>query len=312
MTRMSRVTRREAALMSLAGLVGGISLRAGAADLPLLTRPIPASGEHLPVIGVGTNRYDVTNAADLADRRAVLSQLPQLGGSVVDTAPLYGRAEAVIGELVAGLGNRDRLFLATKVIARDAGSGEASLASSLAALRTQRIDLLQVHNLITVETMLPLMRQWKQAGRIRYTGITTSNPEDHPRMMDCMRRFKPDFIQVDYSLGNRAAGDSVLPLAQQLGIAVIGNTPFGGRRNAASVFARVAGKPLPPWAADIQVASWSQLFLKYVLSHPAVTVVVPGTTQTAHLQDNTPAGRGAMPDASLRKKMEQFWDGLPG
>jgi len=310
---LPRVSRRDAALMSLsAALTGGLGRAARAADLPLITRAVPASGERLPVIGIGTNRYDVSSTAEIADRRAVLARLPQVGGSVVDTAPLYGRSEEVIGDLVSSLGNRDRLFIATKVIAHDAVSGEASLAHSLKVLRTARLDLMQVHNLMGVEVMLPLLREWKQAGRIRYTGITTSNPGDHPRMMQYMRDLKPDFIQVDYSLGNRGAADAVLPLAQQLGIGVVANTPFGGRRNAASVFARVAGKPLPSWAADIQVASWSQFFLKYVVGHPAVTCVVPGTTTSAHLEDNAHASRGTLPDAGLRRKMEQLWDGLPG
>ena len=308
-----RVSRREAALMSLSTvLLGAVARGAGGPNPPPITRPIPASGEHLPVIGVGTNRYDVSTAADLLELKQVLSRLSQLGSSVVDTAPLYGRSEAIIGDLSAALGNRDRLFLASKVIAHDTASGEASLANSLKVLRTPRLDLLQVHNLLNVETMLPLLQQWKQAGRIRYTGITTSNPDDHPRMMEYMRRFKPDFIQVDYSLGNRGAADAVLPLAQQLGIGVVANMPFGGRRNAANVFARVADKPLPPWTEDIQVTSWSQFFLKYVVSHPAVTCTVPGTTSVMHLADNTLAGRGSLPDAALRRKMEQLWDGLPG
>ncbi len=309
---LPRVSRREAALLSLSAALLGGTTRGRAADRAVITRPIPSTGERLPVIGIGTNRYDVSSAQDIAERKAVLAQLPQLGGSVVDTAPLYGRSEEVIGEIVAGLDNRARLFIATKVIARDPASGEESLAHSLKVLRTARLDLMQVHNLIGIEVMLPLMRQWQQSGHIRYTGITTSNPGDHPRMMDYMRSLKPDFVQVDYSLGNRGAADTVLPLAQQLGIGVIANTPFGGRRNAAEVFARVADKPLPSLAAEIQVTSWSQFFLKYVLSHPAVTCTVPGTTGVAHLVDNLHAARGPLPDAALRRKMEQLWDSLPG
>ncbi|HEY6457061.1 MAG TPA: aldo/keto reductase [Steroidobacteraceae bacterium] len=275
-----------------------------------LTKAIPSSGQRLPVIGVGTNNYNVTDTDEVAARRAVLEQLPMQGGAVVDTAPLYGQAEQLIGDLVAGLRNRERLFLATKVIARDARAGEASMEESMRRLKTQHIDLMQVHNLIGVEAMIPLLREWKKAGRIGYYGITTSNPNEHGRMMDYMRRLPMDFIQVDYSLANRDAAQAVLPLAVQKGIAVIANSPFGGRRAAASVFGQVAGKPLPDWAAGIQISSWSQLFLKFVISHPAITCTVPGTTTVGHLADNMAAAHGTVPDAQLRQKMAALWDAL--
>jgi aryl-alcohol dehydrogenase-like predicted oxidoreductase len=310
---LSRMNRRDALLAALslgAGIaVSRTALSAGAGGAAI-TKAIPSSGQKIPVIGVGTNNYNVTDADEITARRGVLDQLPMQGGAVVDTAPLYGQAEQVIGDLVASLHNRERLFLATKVMTPDAKVGEASMEESLRRLKTQRIDLMQVHNLIGVETLIPVLQEWKKAGRIGYYGITTSNPGEHGRMMDYMRRLPMDFIQVDYSLANRGAAQEVLPLAAQKGIAVIANSPFGGRRSAASVFGQVAGKPLPDWAASIQATSWSQLFLKYVVSHPAITCTVPGTTTAAHLQDNMAAAHGTLPDAALRQKMEALWDGL--
>ena len=308
----TRMNRRDALLAALTiGTGMALSRTALAATTgAALAKAIPSSGQKIPVIGIGTNNYNVADADDVAARRAVLEQLPMQGGAIVDTAPLYGQAEQVIGELVAGLHNRERLFLATKVIAQDAKAGAASMEESLRRLQTQHIDLMQVHNLIGVEAMIPLLQEWKKAGRIGYYGITTSNPNDHGRMMDYMRRLPMDFIQVDYSLANRGAAQEVLPLAMQKGIAVIADSPFGGRRAAASVFAQVAGKPLPDWAAAVQITNWSQLFLKYVISHPAVTCADPGTTTVGHLADNMAAARGALPDAQLRQKMEALWDGI--
>jgi len=308
----TRMNRRDALLAALT-IGAGVAICRTARSAPAgtaLTKAIPSSGQKIPVIGIGTNNYNVTDTDEVAARRAVLEQLPMQGGAMVDTAPLYGQAEQLIGDLVAGLHNRERLFLATKVIAQDAKAGAASMEESMRRLKTQRIDLMQVHNLIGVEAMIPLLQEWKKAGRIGYYGITTSNPNEHGRMMDYMRRLPMDFIQVDYSLANRDAAQAVLPLAVQKGIAVIANSPFGGRRAAASIFSQVAGKPLPDWAPAVQVTSWSQLFLKFVVSHPAITCTVPGTTTVGHLADNMAAAHGAMPDAQLRQKMEALWDGL--
>jgi aryl-alcohol dehydrogenase-like predicted oxidoreductase len=307
-----RMNRRDALLAALtvgAGLAVSRTVRAASAGATV-TKAIPSSGQKLPAIGIGTNNYNVTDAQDLAARKAVLDQLPTLGGSVVDTAPLYGRAEEVIGDLVADLHSRERLFLATKVMTPDAKAGEASMQESMRRLKTQHIDLMQIHNLVGVEAMIPVLQEWKKAGRIGYYGITTSSPGEHGRMMDYMRRLPLDFIQVDYSLANRGAEQEVLPLAAQKGIAVIANSPFGGRRAAASVFGQVAGKPLPDWAADIQVTTWSQLFLKFVISHPAVTCTVPGTTAVSHLDDNMAAVHGTVPDEKTRQKMTALWDSL--
>lgn len=309
---LPRMNRRETLLGALAVGAGLAVSRPGfaAAAGGTVTKTIPSSGQKLPAIGIGTNNFNISAADDLAARQAVLDKLPMLGGSVVDTAPLYGRSEEVIGDLVAELHNRERLFLATKVMSPDAKAGEASMEESLRRLRTPHIDLMQIHNLVGVEALIPVLQAWKKAGRLGYYGITTASPADHGRMMDYMRRLPMDFIQVDYSLANRAADQEVLPLAAQKGIAVIANSPFGGRRAAASVFGQVAGKPLPGWAADLQVTTWSQLFLKFVISHPAVTCTVPGTTAVSHLDDNMGALHGPLPDEQTRQRMITLWDSL--
>jgi aryl-alcohol dehydrogenase-like predicted oxidoreductase len=283
---------------------------AKAADA-LITRPIPSTGERLPVVGLGTNNYSVTSGEEIAARREVLRRMPELGGSVVDTAPAYGQSEAVLGELISGLGNRERLFLATKVTAPegDTGKAKSSFEESLRRLRTERVDLLQVHSLVGADALMPMLQDWKAAKKIRYFGITTSNPSSHSEMLELMRRHALDFIQVDYSLDNRATAGDILPLAQEKRIAVLVNLPLGGRRGK-NLLSRVAGRPLPDWAAHIGATSWAQVFLKYVISHPAVTCVIPGTTKVDHLEDNQRAARGALADADLRKRIEQYWDAL--
>jgi aryl-alcohol dehydrogenase-like predicted oxidoreductase len=310
-----RATRRfvlqaTGAVVGVGLLTARASLSAAADSLPLIKKPIPSSKEMLPVVGLGTNNFDVGEPADLAVRKEVLQGMPGLGGSVVDTAPLYGRSEAVIGNLVAELGNRDRLFFATKVMSRDSdgADGKASIEESFRRLRTDRIDLMQVHNLAGVEQLIPVLQALKQAKRIRYFGITTSNPAQHPQMMELMKRFPLDFIQVDYSIDNREVANSVLPLALERHVGVLINSPLGGRRGAASVFSRVANRPLPDWAAEIDAQSWAQVFLKYVVSHPAVTCALSGTTQLKHLDDNLRGARGRLPDAAMRVRMEKYWD----
>lgn len=260
------------------------------------------------MIGLGTNRYGVTDDAELAARRAVLRRLPELGGSVVDTAPAYGRSEEVIGDLVRELHNRDRLWLATKVTADDgaAAGGRAMLEESFRRLRTDKIQLVQVHNLRGVREMLPVLREHKKAGRLRYVGVTTSRDEQYGELLEVMRREPLDFIQVDYSISDRNAADKVLPLAAERKIAVLVNLPLG-RGNA---LAKVKDAPLPAWAAEIDARSFAQLFLKYVVSHPAVTVAIPGTTKVEHLEDNLGAARGRLPDAAMRQRIEKLFDAL--
>ncbi|HKZ74457.1 MAG TPA: aldo/keto reductase [Steroidobacteraceae bacterium] len=309
-----RYSRRE---IIEAGLLAGAGLGLARAPLAhhtsdpraLIERAIPSTKEKLPVVGLGTNNYSVTAAEDLASRREVLRRMPDLGGRLVDTAPAYGRSESVIGELVAELGNRDELFLATKVTAEndDTARAAAMFEDSFRRLRTGRIDLMQVHNLTGAEALMPLLRKWQDAKRIRYTGITTSNAAQYAPMAELMRRHPLDFIQVDYSIANRGAAQQVLPLARERGMAVLVNMPLGGRRGG-NLIARLSGRPLPEWAADIDAASWPQVLLKYVISHPAVTCAIPGTTKLAHLEDNQQAARGRLPDEALRNKMEQYWD----
>ena len=275
-----------------------LSFAQGPASMPLITRAIPASGEKLPVIGIGTDAFSRSLSDDIT---AELKRMTELGGAVIDTAAAYGDSEEIIGQALATLGTRDKMFIATKLV----GSGGAeSFARSQQRLRTQRIDLLQIHNLNGVPELLPTMQQWKSAKQIRYIGVTTSRGSQHAELIGVMRSHPLDFIQVDYSLANREAADVVLPLALERKMAVLINLPFG----RSSLFQQAAGRQLPPWAADIDVTSWGQYFLKYVVSHPAVTCAIPGSTKLSHLIDNQGAGRGRLPDAAMRRRMEEFWD----
>jgi diketogulonate reductase-like aldo/keto reductase len=225
---------------------------------------------------------------------------------VVDTARGYGDAEIVIGKLLAELGNRDKIFLATKTPNKgDIKQGAAELEEALGRLQTQRIDLLQIHNLYGIDQLFPLLQEWKQAKKIRYIGVTTSRDEQYPILRDAIAKLPLDFIQVDYSIENRGAEDQILPMAKDKGMAVLVNVPLGGR--GGNVLSKVADRKLPEWAADIDVTSWAQLLLKYDISHPAVTAVIPGTTKLSHLQDNQLAARGRLPDAAMRKRIEQYW-----
>jgi aryl-alcohol dehydrogenase-like predicted oxidoreductase len=311
-----RLSRRDVLQLGMAGVGSMLASTAFAAerrdDSSLLnTRLIPSSGERLPVIGLGTNNYSVTSTEDLAARREVLRRMPNLGGTVIDTAPAYGRSEEVIGQLVAEIGNRDKLFFATKVTTNtDAAAGTAMLEQSFRRLRTDRIELIQVHNLTGTEQLLPVLAEYKSGLRIKYFGVTTSNDSQHAATADILRRHRLDFVQFNYSLDDRESAQTLLPLAQDRGVAVLVNMPFGGRRGS-NLFARLARRALPSWAAEIDASSWPQFLLKYVVSHPAVTCAIPGTTKLAHLEDNQRVGRGRLPDGEMRKRMEKFWDELP-
>lgn len=305
------VSRRSVVAGGLAGAVGlALSSRlalaaAKASSLPLITKTIPSSGEKLPAVGVGTNQYSVTAPDEIAARREVLEHLPMLGGKVVDTAWRYGDSEIVIGNLVKQLGNRDKLFIATKTPTPGEGpAGAAALELGFTRLQMQKIDLLQIHSFRGTEELFPVLVDAKKAGKIRYIGVTTSTDEQYPLMVEALQKRPLDFIQVDYSIENQGA-ESILQLAKDKGVAVLINVPLGGR--GGSLLSKVKGKPLPDWAAEIDAASWPQLLLKYTISHPAVTAVIPGTTKLAHLEDNQLAGRGRLPDAAFRKKIEQYW-----
>ncbi len=296
-----------------AGLAGGASLvlsrlalaATQASSLPLITRTIPSSGEKLPVVGIGTNQYSVTAADEIAARREVLEHLPKLGGKVVDTAFRYGDAEIVIGNLVKQLGNRNQLFIATKTPTPGEGpSGAAALEQNFSRLQMQKIDLVQIHSFRGIDQLFPVLVDAKKAGKIRYVGVTTSSDTQYPEMVEALQKRSLDFIQVDYSIENQGA-ENILQLAKDRGVAVLINVPLGGR--GASLLSKAKGKPLPDWAAEVDAASWPQLLLKYTIAHPAVTTVIPGTTKLAHLEDNQLAGRGRLPDAAFRRKIEQYW-----
>ena len=274
----------------------------------LTQRKIPSTGESLPVIGIGTaRRYEaVTSEGERAPLREVLRRFEEMGGKVIDTAPSYGTAETVVGDLVAELKIRESLFIATKLGTRGRGAGIEQLEQSFRRLRTPKIDLIAVHNLQDTQTQLRTLREWKQAGRIRYVGITTSFERQYQEFEQTMRGEALDFIQVDYALDNRKAGQRILPLAADRGMGVMINLPFGRGR----LFTAVQGKSLPPWAGEFDCASWAQFFLKYIVSHPAVTCALPGTAKIEYLVDNLGAARGRLPDAAMRRRMESFIDGL--
>lgn len=275
----------------------------------LVTKAIPSTGERLAVIGVGTNNYSPATPEERAARREVLAGLTAAGAQVIDTAPAYRQSEATIGDLLADIGNRQQAFIATKVTAPEGSlaQGVAMLEESMRRLKTEVLDLVQIHSLNGVNVLFPHLNDLKRKKRIRYIGITTSSGSQHAAMVDVMKSEPLDFIQVDYSIANREAADAVLPIAQEKRIGVLINLPFGGRRDG-NLFSRVAGAPLPDWAAEIDCRSWGQVLLKYVVSHPAVTAAIPGMTKVAHLEDNLGAARGRMPDAAMRTRMEKYWD----
>jgi aryl-alcohol dehydrogenase-like predicted oxidoreductase len=279
-----------------------------AQTLPLIQREIPSTGESLPVIGIGTaRRYEaVTMEAERAPLRAVLRQFKEMGGKVIDTAPSYGTAEGVVGDLVAELKIRESLFIATKLGTHGRDAGIEQLELSFKRLRTPRIDLIAVHNLQDTQTQLRTLRQWKQAGRIRYIGITTSFERQYPEFEQTMKVEALDFIQVDYALDNRKADQRILPLAADRGMGVMINLPFGRGR----LFKAVQGRSLPPWAREFDCSSWAQFFLKYIVSHPAVTCVVPGIAKVEYLVDNLGAARGRLPNAEMRARMERLIDSV--
>ena len=255
----------------------------------------------LPVIGLGTwQSFDVGGASDRRAQEDVLAAFASLGGQVVDSSPMYGHAEEVVGDLVATLGIRDRLFLATKVWTTGRAAGIRQMEASLRKMRVERLDLMQVHNLVDVATHLDTLRGWKRDGRVRFIGVThytASAHEDVARVLESEPDL--DFVQINYSVGEREAESRLLPLARDRGIAVIANRPFATGR----LLARLRGRPLPSWAAAIDCASWAQALLKFVVSHPAVTCAIPATASAQHLRDNMQAALGRMPDERLRARI---------
>lgn len=292
----------RSALLSLTGssLLAGRHVAAQPA-VQMNRRKIPSSGELLPVVGVGTWRtFDVgSKPEDRASVAEVLRVLFEAGGSVIDTSPMYGAAEAVVGSLLAAAGSRSKAFIATKVWTSGRDSGISQMQASMRLLRTDRIDLMQIHNLVDWRAHLPTLRAWKDEGRIRYLGVTHYTQSAHDELERVMRAEKWDFVQLNYALDDRAVEQRLLPLAAERGIAVIVNQPFGG----GGLLRKLSAHKLPDWAGEIGVTSWAQLLLKFVLANPAVTCVIPGTGKPEHMKDNLQAGFGTYPDAALLKRM---------
>jgi len=286
----------------------GVSCRTALAAVDrMLTRPIPSTGEALPVIGLGTWQvFDVEgSAAEFEERREIVDALFEAGGSVIDSSPMYNRSEAIVGRVLAEGGYHDRAFLATKVWTDGARQGRQQMERSAERMQTGRIDLMQVHNRRDMASHWPTIRELQQDGLIRFNGITDYRDSADEAMMALMREYRPDFIQINYSLLERGASDGVLPLAQELGIAVLINRPFVSGR----LFRAVGGRDLPDWASDF-AESWGQFFLKFIVSHPAVTCVIPATSRQRHMIDNAGAGFGMLPDEATRRRMIRYIEEL--
>jgi len=302
---MKSMSRRQAAglvVRSAAGLLlARNAMSAEESRINLFQRAIPSSGEKLPVIGLGTWQvFDVgPNPAERQPLEQVLARFVALGGRVVDSSPMYGRAEEVIGGIAAKLHLGNALFLATKVWTTGKEEGIASMERSLTKLQTKRLDLMQVHNLVDARTHLATLRSWKEQGRVRYIGITHYTSSAYPEVANLLRTEKIDFVQINYSLGEREAEKEILPLAQARGVAVLANRPFGG----GEMFSKVRQKQLPDWAVEIDCHSWAQFLLKWIVAHPAVTCAIPATASVPHLEDNMEAGIGRLPDAKQRQRM---------
>jgi diketogulonate reductase-like aldo/keto reductase len=267
----------------------------------MISREIPSSGEPLPVIGVGTwQTFDIEcGAAEQRSLQEVVQTFADLGGRLIDSSPMYGRSETVVGEISATLSLRNRLFLATKVWTTGRQAGLRQMEESFHKLRVTRMDLMQVHNLVDVATQLETLRQWKEEGRIRYLGITHYTAGAHDAMARLMASEPLDFIQINYSVGEREAERRLLPLAREHGVAVIANRPFAG----GDLFRRLRSRSLPEWAAEINCTTWAQVLLKFVISNPAITCVIPATSKVSHVRDNMRAASGPLPNDDLRERI---------
>jgi aryl-alcohol dehydrogenase-like predicted oxidoreductase len=314
------VTRREwlermvgagamLALDSRAAFAG----EAGKADL--ITRPIPSTGERLPIVGLGSSATfaQIARSEDVTALRAVLGRMVELGGTVFDTAPAYGASEEVAGRIAQDLGIAQRLFWATKLnVARRGGAADPAAARGQVETSFRRIgkpviDLIQVHNMGDVRTQLPVLREYKERGRVRYIGVTTTFGSQYPELVQTMRNEPIDFIGTDYAIDNRHAEETILPLAQDRGIAVLVYAPFGRTR----LWSRVAGRKVPDWAREFDARSWAQFFLKYAASHAAVTAITPATSRAANMADNMGGATGRLPDEAMKKRMIELVDAFP-
>jgi diketogulonate reductase-like aldo/keto reductase len=285
---------------------------ASAQSSKIMTRKIPSTGEEIPAIGLGTwqvfdaDRGGNADAAARAPLRQVIADFHKAGGKLIDSSPMYGSAESVAGDLVAELGLRDKLFIATKVWTRGRAEGIREMERSFQRLKVRQMDLMQVHNLLDVDVHTKTLLDWKAKNKIRYLGITHYTAPAHAEVERQLKKEKYDFLQINYSLAERDSEKRLLPYCQQNKIAVIANRPFA----EGAMFRRVRGKPLPPWAAGIGVASWAQYFLKWIVGHPAVTCAIPGTGKPEHIADNVAAGFGALPDERMRKQMAEYFDSI--
>jgi diketogulonate reductase-like aldo/keto reductase len=296
--------RRRALLAALAAA----AFTPAYANTRIMTRSIPGSGEELPLIGIGTwQTFDVRgDTSPTSPLGEVLKVFSQAGGRVVDSSPMYGAAESVVGEITASLGLRDKLFMATKVWTSGRDEGIRQMENSFRRMRVERMDLMQVHNLVDVATQTETLKAWKAKGRVRYIGITHYTASAYADVERWLKTGAYDFLQINYSLGERDAERRLLPLAQEKKVAVIANRPFA----EGALFGRVKGKPLPPWAAELGIQSWAQYFLKWIVSHPAVSCTIPGTGKAEHIRDNVAAGFGVLPDEAARKRMAEYFSGL--
>jgi diketogulonate reductase-like aldo/keto reductase len=298
-------TRRD--FIQLAAATGLLPAVTAAEDERMMTRTIPSSGEQLPVIGLGTWQvFDVASTPDeIALRKQIVDLLVARGGSLIDTSPMYNRSEKVVGDVIDAGGNRDRLFLATKVWTDGKAAGERQMRRSAELMNTGVIDLMQVHNRRDLDTHFATIREWQQDKRIRYNGVTDYRESAHDEMQDVMQRYRPEFIQINYSLGEHGADDRLLPMALDLGVAVLVNRPY----MSGQLFRAIGNRDVPDWARSF-ADSWGQFFLKFIVSHPGVTAVIPATSKLRHMTDNLAAGFGEMPDATTRARMISFIDSL--
>ena len=301
--RFSLATRREFIFAALG--IGAYALTGDSVIAEtIIKKPIPKTGEPLPAIGLGTWQSFDVGAANAAREpvRQVLSEFVRLGGSVIDSSPMYGKSETVAGDLATELGVHQRLFVATKVWTSGRDAGIRQMNESFKRLRTQRMDLMQVHNLVDYRVHLNTLRQWQEQGKVRYLGVTHYTASAHEELARVLAAEALDFVQLNYSLAEREAENRLLPLAAAKRIAVLVNRPLA----AGGLFSKVRGKPLPPWSKEIGCASWAQFFLKFVISHPAVTCAIPATSKVDHLIDNMQAGFGPLPDAAARERMARY------
>lgn len=308
-TPRNTLTRRELVHWIAAGtLASALPSRAEEPARTMATRAVPGSREAIPVIGMGSsNTFDVgASDAERAPLGDVLRALTDAGGTVIDTSPMYGRAEQTIGDLVESLGLRSRLWFATKVWTRGREAGRQQIEESFRRLRTDRLELLQIHNLLDWREHVPTIRSLQQQGKVRYSGITHYRADAHAELERVLGEERFDWVQFNYSLAEREAEQRLLPFCMDRGVAVMINRPFAD----GALFARVRGKPLPPWAAEVGCASWAQYFLRFAISHPAVTCAIPATSKPQHMRDNAAAGAAPLPDEQQRRRMAEYFQAL--